>query len=111
VRPTIRSPQRAPHAPGPGWIHAFRAPEPAQANRGNPGKSRSFTRTAVVRAPSTEYRDDLGVTGTQPSCPSWTWTRDELLLGHAALALLVTRKGEHVMTAVIVALAVAYLAS
>ena len=34
-----------------------------------------------------EYRDDLGVTGTQPSCPSWTWTRDELLLGHAALAL------------------------
>jgi cellulose synthase operon protein C len=34
-----------------------------------------------------EYRDDLGVTGTQPSCPSWTWARDELLLGHAALAL------------------------
>ena len=34
-----------------------------------------------------EYRDDAGVTGTQPSCPSWTWTRDELLLGHAALAL------------------------
>jgi cellulose synthase operon protein C len=33
------------------------------------------------------YRDDTGVTGTQPSCPSWTWTRDELLLGHAALAL------------------------
>jgi cellulose synthase operon protein C len=33
------------------------------------------------------YRDDLGVTGTQPHCPSWTWTRDELLLGHAALAL------------------------
>ena len=34
-----------------------------------------------------EYRDDAGVTGTQPSCPSWTWARDELLLGHAALAL------------------------
>lgn len=34
-----------------------------------------------------EYRDDPGVTGTQPGCPSWTWTRDELLLGHAALAL------------------------
>ena len=34
-----------------------------------------------------EYRDDSGVTGTQPSCPSWTWARDELLLGHAALAL------------------------
>ena len=34
-----------------------------------------------------EYRDDPGVTGTQPSCPSWTWARDELLLGHAALAL------------------------
>jgi Flp pilus assembly protein TadD/Zn-dependent protease len=33
------------------------------------------------------YRDDDGVTGTQPSCPSWTWARDELLLGHAALAL------------------------
>ena len=33
------------------------------------------------------YRDDAGVTGTQPSCPSWTWARDELLLGHAALAL------------------------
>jgi pSer/pThr/pTyr-binding forkhead associated (FHA) protein/tetratricopeptide (TPR) repeat protein len=33
------------------------------------------------------YRDDTGVTGTQPGCPSWTWTRDELLLGHAALAL------------------------
>ena len=34
-----------------------------------------------------EYRDDAGVTGTQPGCPSWTWARDELLLGHAALAL------------------------
>ncbi len=34
-----------------------------------------------------EYRDDAGVTGTQPSCPSWTWARDELLLGHAAPAL------------------------
>ena len=34
-----------------------------------------------------EYRDEAGVTGTQPSCPSWTWARDELLLGHAALAL------------------------
>lgn len=34
-----------------------------------------------------DYRDDPGVTGTQPSCPSWTWTRDEMLLGHAALAL------------------------
>ena len=34
-----------------------------------------------------EYRDDAGVTGTQPSCPSWTWARDELLLGHAAMAL------------------------
>ena len=33
------------------------------------------------------YRDDAGVTGTQPSCPSWTWARDELLLGHAAMAL------------------------
>jgi tetratricopeptide (TPR) repeat protein len=33
------------------------------------------------------YRDDTDVTGTQPWCPSWTWTRDELLLGHAALAL------------------------
>jgi len=34
-----------------------------------------------------QYRDQPGVTGTQPGCPSWTWTRDELLLGHAALAL------------------------
>ena len=34
-----------------------------------------------------EYRDGSGVTGTQPSCPSFTWTRDEMLLGHAALAL------------------------
>lgn len=33
------------------------------------------------------YRDDNGVTGTQPDCPTWTWARDELLLGHAALAL------------------------
>jgi cellulose synthase operon protein C len=33
------------------------------------------------------YRNDAGVTGTQLGCPSWTWTRDELLLGHAALAL------------------------
>ena len=34
-----------------------------------------------------KYRDDLGVTGTEQHCPSWTWARDELLLGHAALAL------------------------
>jgi cellulose synthase operon protein C len=34
------------------------------------------------------YRDDPGVTGTQLGCPSWTWTRDELLLGHAAMALV-----------------------
>lgn len=34
-----------------------------------------------------EYRDDLGVTGSEVGCPSWSWTRDELLLGHAALAL------------------------
>jgi hypothetical protein len=27
------------------------------------------------------------VTGSQPSCASWTWVRDELLVGHAALAL------------------------
>jgi cellulose synthase operon protein C len=33
------------------------------------------------------YRNDTGVTGTQPGCPLWTWTRDELLLGHAAVAL------------------------
>jgi cellulose synthase operon protein C len=33
------------------------------------------------------YRYDKGVTETQRGCPSWTWTRDELLLGHAALAL------------------------
>jgi Flp pilus assembly protein TadD len=33
------------------------------------------------------YRDDSGVTGTEPSCASWTWTRDEVLLGHAVLAL------------------------
>jgi tetratricopeptide (TPR) repeat protein len=33
------------------------------------------------------YRDDTGLTGTQPDCPSWTWVRDELLLGHAAQAL------------------------
>ena len=33
------------------------------------------------------YRDDHGVTGTNPGCPSWTWARDELLLGHAAVAL------------------------
>jgi tetratricopeptide (TPR) repeat protein len=33
------------------------------------------------------YRDDPGVTGTQPGCPSWTWIRDELLLGHATLEL------------------------
>jgi tetratricopeptide (TPR) repeat protein len=34
-----------------------------------------------------DYRDDLGVTGTELGCPSWSWSRDELLLGHAALAL------------------------
>ncbi len=34
-----------------------------------------------------EYREDDGVTETQPNCASWTWARDELLLGHAALAL------------------------
>lgn len=33
------------------------------------------------------YRDDPGVTGTQPNCASWTWARDEVLLGHAAVAL------------------------
>jgi cellulose synthase operon protein C len=33
------------------------------------------------------YRDDPGVTGTEQHCPSWTWARDELLLGHAASAL------------------------
>jgi tetratricopeptide (TPR) repeat protein len=33
------------------------------------------------------YRYDRGVTETQPGCPSWTWTRDELLLGHAVRAL------------------------
>ena len=33
------------------------------------------------------YRDDPGVTGTQPSCASWTWRRDALLDGHAAQAL------------------------
>lgn len=27
------------------------------------------------------------MTGSQPSCASWTWVRDELLVGHAALAL------------------------
>jgi hypothetical protein len=43
-------PRRAPHALRPGRI---RVPEPAQANRGIQGKSKSFTRTAVVRAPST----------------------------------------------------------
>jgi cellulose synthase operon protein C len=34
-----------------------------------------------------EYRDDYGVTGADPGCPSWTWARDELLRGHAAVAL------------------------
>lgn len=33
------------------------------------------------------YREDTGVTDSQPDCPTWTWTRDELLLGHASLAL------------------------
>ena len=33
------------------------------------------------------YRDDPGVTGTQPSCASWTWRRDALLNGHPAEAL------------------------
>lgn len=34
-----------------------------------------------------QYRDVPGVTGSQPECASWSWTRDELLLGHAAAAL------------------------
>jgi cellulose synthase operon protein C len=34
-----------------------------------------------------QYRDVAGVTGSQPSCASWSWARDELLLGHAAAAL------------------------
>ena len=34
-----------------------------------------------------EYRDDSGVTGTDPSCASWTWRRDALLNGHPAEAL------------------------
>jgi cellulose synthase operon protein C len=34
-----------------------------------------------------QYRDDHGVAETQPSCPSWTEARDEILLGHPALAL------------------------
>jgi len=33
------------------------------------------------------YRDDPGVTGSQPKCASWTWARDEVLLRHAAVAL------------------------
>jgi hypothetical protein len=33
------------------------------------------------------YRDDPGVTGTQPACASWTWRRDALLTGHPAKAL------------------------
>ena len=34
-----------------------------------------------------QYRDVAGVTGSQPWCASWSWARDELLLGHAAAAL------------------------
>ena len=34
-----------------------------------------------------QYRDDSGVTGTDPSCASWTWRRDALLNGHPAEAL------------------------
>jgi tetratricopeptide (TPR) repeat protein len=33
------------------------------------------------------YRDDPGVTGTQPSCASWTWRRDAIIDGHPAEAL------------------------
>src|SRR6266566_468328 len=33
------------------------------------------------------YRDDPGVTGTQPSCALWTWRRDALLNGHPAETL------------------------
>ena len=33
-----------------------------------------------------QYRDDAGVTGTVPDCPSWTVARDEILLGHSAQA-------------------------
>jgi tetratricopeptide (TPR) repeat protein len=34
-----------------------------------------------------QYRNDYEVAGTQPSCPSWTEARDEILLGHPAQAL------------------------
>ena len=34
-----------------------------------------------------QYRDDFGVTGTQPGCAWWTWRQDALLDGHAAQAL------------------------
>lgn len=34
-----------------------------------------------------QYRDDPGVTSTQPDCASWTWRRDAILNGHAAQAL------------------------
>jgi predicted Zn-dependent protease len=33
------------------------------------------------------YRNDPGVTGTQPSCASWTWRRDAVINGHPAEAL------------------------
>lgn len=33
------------------------------------------------------YRDDPGVTTTQPDCASWTWRRDAILDGHAVQAL------------------------
>jgi len=33
------------------------------------------------------YRDDPGVTGTQPSCASWTWRRDAIINGRPAEAL------------------------
>jgi tetratricopeptide (TPR) repeat protein len=33
------------------------------------------------------YRDDQGVTGTQPSCASWTWRRDAIINGQPAEAL------------------------
>ena len=34
-----------------------------------------------------QFRDDTGMTGTQPDCPSWTAARDDLLLGHPTQAL------------------------
>ncbi len=34
-----------------------------------------------------QYRDDLGITGSQPQCASWSWRRDAVLDGHAGDAL------------------------